>query len=163
MEETSRREFLAAAGLALPTAALASIGDLQQPHKLPPSKPAFTYRVLGKTGLKVTSVGFGCMITSDQSVIDRLEISQSGRWYQYKARVLPLPQKVIAASSSNMHMIPADDDVAGNVCLHELIRERVPIEDVCFHALPRPQPTECPGGEKPVDEAVDRQSECRSP
>ena len=27
------------------------------------------YRIFGKTGLKVTSVGFGCMITSDPSVI----------------------------------------------------------------------------------------------
>ncbi len=29
------------------------------------------YRELGKTGLKLTSVGFGCMITSDPSVIER--------------------------------------------------------------------------------------------
>ncbi len=55
------------------------------------------------------ALGWGPM--SDQSVVDRLEISQSGRWYQYQARVLPLPQKVIAASSCNMHMIPADKSV----------------------------------------------------
>jgi hypothetical protein len=55
------------------------------------------------------ALGWGPM--SDQSVVDRLEISQSGRWYEYKARVLPIPQKVIAASSSNMHMIPADEEV----------------------------------------------------
>jgi hypothetical protein len=55
------------------------------------------------------ALGWGPM--SDQSVIDRLEISQSGRWYEYKARVLPIPQKVISASSSNMHMIPADEEV----------------------------------------------------
>jgi hypothetical protein len=55
------------------------------------------------------AVGWGPM--SDQSVIDRLEISQSGRWYEYKARLLPLPQKLIAVSSSNMHMIPANDEV----------------------------------------------------
>jgi aryl-alcohol dehydrogenase-like predicted oxidoreductase len=29
------------------------------------------YKVLGRTGLKVTTVGFGCMITSDGSVIER--------------------------------------------------------------------------------------------
>ena len=29
------------------------------------------YRTLGKTGLKVTTVGFGCMITSDPSVVQR--------------------------------------------------------------------------------------------
>jgi hypothetical protein len=34
-----------------------------------PSASGLSYRVLGKTGLKVTSVGFGCMITSDPSVI----------------------------------------------------------------------------------------------
>jgi predicted aldo/keto reductase-like oxidoreductase len=32
---------------------------------------SISYRTLGKTGLKVTSVGFGCMVTSDASVIDR--------------------------------------------------------------------------------------------
>ena len=30
-----------------------------------------TYRILGKTGLKVTTVGNGCMITSDPTVITR--------------------------------------------------------------------------------------------
>jgi uncharacterized protein len=29
------------------------------------------YRTLGKTGLKVTQVSFGCMITSDPTVIER--------------------------------------------------------------------------------------------
>lgn len=56
------------------------------------------------------ALGWGPM--SDQSVIDRLDISQSGRWFEYKARVLPIPQKLIACSASNMHMIPADDEVA---------------------------------------------------
>ncbi len=70
--KSSRRNFLAAAGLALPTAALASIGTARQAPKLPPpGSGGFSYRVLGKTGLKVTSLGFGCMITSDQSVIER--------------------------------------------------------------------------------------------
>ena len=35
------------------------------------SGPTFEYRTLGNTGLKVTSVGFGCMITSDGSVVER--------------------------------------------------------------------------------------------
>jgi aryl-alcohol dehydrogenase-like predicted oxidoreductase len=33
--------------------------------------PKLEFRQLGKTGLKVTSVAFGCMITSDPSVIER--------------------------------------------------------------------------------------------
>jgi predicted aldo/keto reductase-like oxidoreductase len=35
------------------------------------SAPRLSYRVLGKTGLRVTTVGFGCMITSDASVVER--------------------------------------------------------------------------------------------
>jgi hypothetical protein len=62
----------------LPVAASAS-RSTQQPAPAPrpeqPSKPsgapAFQYRTLGKTGLKVTSLGFGCMITSDGSVVER--------------------------------------------------------------------------------------------
>ncbi|HSW50884.1 MAG TPA: aldo/keto reductase [Bryobacteraceae bacterium] len=72
--EASRRRFLAT-GLSLPVAGMASVST----SRLSPAEPAaslqsgggFTYRTLGKTGLKVTSVGFGCMITSDQSVVER--------------------------------------------------------------------------------------------
>ena len=56
--EPSRRGFLAAA------AALPALGAPVETSKV-------SYRVLGKTGLKVTSVGFGSMITSDPSVIAR--------------------------------------------------------------------------------------------
>jgi predicted aldo/keto reductase-like oxidoreductase len=70
-EKRSRRDFLAAAGLAIPTTALAGLGAPQQPAKPKAAAPEFSYRVLGKTGLKVTTVGFGCMITSDPSVIER--------------------------------------------------------------------------------------------
>jgi predicted aldo/keto reductase-like oxidoreductase len=37
----------------------------------PAAKPKLDFRTLGKTGLKVTTVGFGCMITSDGSVVER--------------------------------------------------------------------------------------------
>jgi predicted aldo/keto reductase-like oxidoreductase len=72
----SRRRFLAA-GLTLPAAASASRTEEQAPpapqRGLRPAAtvPAFQYKTLGKTGLKVTTVGFGCMITSDQSVVER--------------------------------------------------------------------------------------------
>ena len=69
--KSSRRDFLAAAGLALPTVAFASIDKSRQAPTLPSPASGFSYRVLGKTGLKVTSLGFGCMITSDPSVIER--------------------------------------------------------------------------------------------
>ena len=72
---SSRRNFLAAAGLALPAAGLAKPAADKPSPAAPNSAvkdgPKFTYRTLGKTGLKPTAVGFGCMITSDQSVIER--------------------------------------------------------------------------------------------
>jgi aryl-alcohol dehydrogenase-like predicted oxidoreductase len=68
MSKSSRRNFLLT-GLALP-AALESAALLQSP-KLKAEDLKLTYRPLGKTGLKPTSVGFGCMITSDQSVIEK--------------------------------------------------------------------------------------------
>ena len=72
---SSRRNFLAA-GLALPAAASASRSAEQSSQPQPPARrlpaePAFQYKTLGKTGLKVTTLGFGCMITSDGSVIER--------------------------------------------------------------------------------------------
>jgi uncharacterized protein len=71
----SRRNFLAA-GLALPAAASASRDtgaeqpQNQAPAMLPPAG-APQYRILGKTGMRVSTVGYGCMITSDPTVIVR--------------------------------------------------------------------------------------------
>ena len=63
----SRRNFLAT-GLALPAAnAIPAVPAAAEP----PAAKGLSYRVLGKTGLKVTTVGFGCMITSDPAVISR--------------------------------------------------------------------------------------------
>jgi len=41
------------------------------PGRAPQSAPKFIYGTLGKTGMKVTRVAFGCMVTSDQSVVER--------------------------------------------------------------------------------------------
>ena len=73
--DTSRRNFLAA-GLALPAAGLAlptpnPAPPAPVPQQAAPTQGKLTYRVLGKTGLKVTTVGYGCMITSDPTVIAR--------------------------------------------------------------------------------------------
>jgi predicted aldo/keto reductase-like oxidoreductase len=73
--DSSRRNFLAA-GLSLPVAGMASATGSQAPAAKaprPPSAeaPSARYRTLGKTGLKVSTVGYGCMITSDSSVISR--------------------------------------------------------------------------------------------
>ncbi|MBI4876198.1 MAG: aldo/keto reductase [Acidobacteria bacterium] len=70
---SSRRNFLAG-GLALP---VAGIGAVTRPETMGLAPAAaladggLRYKVLGKTGLKVTTVAFGSMITSDQSVVDK--------------------------------------------------------------------------------------------
>jgi hypothetical protein len=72
----SRRSFLAT-GLVLPAVASATRSEQapqtpakpQSPAKAFSSGPELRYNILGKTGLKVTTVGFGCMITSDGSVV----------------------------------------------------------------------------------------------
>jgi aryl-alcohol dehydrogenase-like predicted oxidoreductase len=52
-----------------------------------PRPPKLEFREIGRTGLKVTSVSFGCMITSDASVIERaadlgINHFDTARYYQ---------------------------------------------------------------------------------
>jgi len=68
----SRRDFLVA-GLALPASGVRTSSNSPFPFAGGQAKPEstrLTYRSLGKTGLKVTSLAFGCMTTSDPSVIE---------------------------------------------------------------------------------------------
>lgn len=52
------------------------------------------------------ALGWGVM--SDQAVLDRIDISQSSRWYRTRYELpAPVSDQQIIANSSNMHMIPA--------------------------------------------------------
>ncbi len=57
------------------------------------------------------ALGWGEM--SDFSYRDKLNISQSGRfyWYSWGSEGPPLPKDIIIRSSSNHHLIPADDGI----------------------------------------------------
>ena len=97
-KNTSRRAFLSA-GLILPVVgatsrmglADTSTGFFKSPEESTekPAAPAkLEYRTLGKTGLKVTTLGFGCMITSDPSVVERaadigINYFDTSRGYQH--------------------------------------------------------------------------------
>jgi hypothetical protein len=53
------------------------------------------------------ALGWGDM--SDQAVLDRIEISQGGRWYHTRYEYpAPLSDREIIRQSGNMHIIPAD-------------------------------------------------------
>jgi len=57
------------------------------------------------------ALGWGRM--GDEAVLDRLDISQSSRWYHYRwSGDPPIPPVEIIQSSANMHMIPSDRTVA---------------------------------------------------
>lgn len=56
------------------------------------------------------ALGWGRM--SDTSVLDRIEISQSGRYYYWSTPEYPVPRAEIETSSANMHMVPGNEAVA---------------------------------------------------
>jgi hypothetical protein len=55
------------------------------------------------------ALGWGRM--SDEAVLDRIKISQSGRWYHWRSREMPIPRGEISKSSANMHLIPANEAI----------------------------------------------------
>lgn len=63
--------------------------------------------------LSPTDLALGWDRMREAPVLERLDISQSSRWYTYRWQgEPPLPPREIARSSANMHMIPADRAVA---------------------------------------------------
>lgn len=59
------------------------------------------------------AVGWGAM--SDTAVLNELDISQSGRWYQWRSQTFPIPREEITRLSANMHLIAADKAVAKQI------------------------------------------------
>ena len=55
------------------------------------------------------ALGWGPM--SDQAVLDKIEISQSRRWYRWRTDRYPIPRRSIEINSANMHLIPATDKI----------------------------------------------------
>jgi hypothetical protein len=64
------------------------------------------------------ALGWGHM--SDTAVLDKMDISQSGRFYFWHVDAFPIPEREIIRSSANMHLIPAD-----RIIEHEIERTRV--------------------------------------
>lgn len=56
------------------------------------------------------ALGWGAM--SDSAVLDRIDISQHGRFYFWHVDEFPIPREEIESHSANMHMIPANAAVA---------------------------------------------------
>jgi len=100
-------------GLALPAVAGAALAPL--------AGFSVDARVLGREDYRLgreadyspvdLALGWGRM--ADDAVLARLSISQGGRWYRYRWQgEPPIPVAEIVRSSANMHMIPANAEVA---------------------------------------------------
>jgi hypothetical protein len=72
------------------------------------------YRFDAGASLSPTDLALGWNNMANPAVYKRLDISQSGRWYNYRwgAEGPPLPLEEIIRSSANMHLIPGNAGVA---------------------------------------------------
>ena len=86
----------------------------------PLARFALTARVLSRAdyrwdelaALVPTDLALGWGRMSDSSVLDKVHISQSGRFYVWRVEQFPIPEREIIESSANMHLIAADDAIA---------------------------------------------------
>ncbi|MBX9914654.1 MAG: hypothetical protein K2Y25_12235 [Pseudomonadaceae bacterium] len=80
-------------------------------------------RVLGRedyhfdrgAALSPTDLALGWGPMAELPVLDKISISQSNRWYHWRADELPIPRREIEMHSANMHMIPANSTVAATL------------------------------------------------
>ena len=85
----------------------------------PLARFALSARVLGRENYRFDrgadispvdlALGWGPM--SDQRLLDKIEISQSRRWYRWRTSELSLSRYQIQHNSANMHLIPGSDAV----------------------------------------------------
>lgn len=74
-----------------------------------------TYRMDREADLASIDFMLGWGRMSDQTVLDKLEISQANRFAFWRAREMPIPQREIERSASNMHLIAANSAIAGRL------------------------------------------------
>lgn len=70
-----------------------------------------TYRSDREAELSPVDLALGWGPMSDSAVLDKVKISQTGRFYYWRVDEFPIPRQEIEQSSANMHMIPADDTI----------------------------------------------------
>src|SRR5690606_37274814 len=74
------------------------------------------YRLGWSAGLAPLDLALGWVAMSDQAIVDRIRVSQGARWYSLRwDSQPPASEREIMHSSGNMHIIPADDGVPGQV------------------------------------------------
>lgn len=59
--------------------------------------------------LSPTDLALGWGKMSDEAVLEKIQISQSSRFYYWRVKSFPIPRREIERNSANMHLIPAND------------------------------------------------------
>jgi hypothetical protein len=70
------------------------------------------YRSGREAELSPRDLALGWDRMMEDAVVEQIEISQSGRWYRWRSDNFPIPRREIETSSANMHMVPANEQVA---------------------------------------------------
>lgn len=70
------------------------------------------YRFDPESDLSPTDLALGWGRMSDSAVLRDIDVMQSGRFYYWQVRSLPIPRREIETHSANMHMIPANAVIA---------------------------------------------------
>jgi hypothetical protein len=73
------------------------------------------YRWDTESQLAPTDLALGWGRMSDSAVLDKIDISQSGRFYYWRVGEFPIAEREIVESSANMHLIPADSTVQRDI------------------------------------------------
>jgi hypothetical protein len=92
------------------------------------------YHLGDEADLSPVDLALGWGVMSDQDVLDRIDISQGGRWYftryEYPA---PISDAQIIRNSGNVHIVPANDwvrDRLDDVRVGDLVQARGYLVDV---------------------------------
>ncbi len=73
------------------------------------------YRADREADLAPVDLAMGWGPMTDPAVLAAIDISQGGRFYRWRAAELPIPAREISRHSANMHLIPADPEVAAQL------------------------------------------------
>lgn len=61
--------------------------------------------------LSPTDLALGWGRMSDETILQEIKITQSGRFYRWRVDSFPIPRQEIETHSANMHLIPANDHI----------------------------------------------------
>jgi hypothetical protein len=93
--------------------------DFKSYHITPLASFVIKAKVLSKNNyllgresdLSPIDLALGWKKMSDEAVLNKIVITQSGRWYHWQVDDFPIPRIEIETQSANMHLIPASNAV----------------------------------------------------